>query len=303
MALAPMRSKSSSSVGMRVALQTPASPSRRSNTGGKRRGSRAHTDTVRLRESAAIQAFLQRQDFMQPSDLQQRERRSLRTEALSRSQILPPLPASRGASRPASPREASMGDVPMPAIPSSPNAVASPQTRIASQRLCGFSPSEQSGIDMLLQVLDLGPEDAFYDLGCGDGRVVTSVVQRFGCRGIGIDVNGILIKQATARAEKLLQGREPLERVSFLHQDISLTSLADASAIYIYMPQDALHTLMSKVLPGTGLRDGTLVFTEEYWPQSRAALRHVRHKNTYWEGKLHCYEWREAYGLRERGTL
>merc|ERR1719454_2466364 len=75
-------------------------------------------------------------------------------------------------------------------------------------RLCGFIPTEQTSIDPILSVLRLEPDDVFYDLGCGDGRIVVSVVKHFRCRGIGIEVNRLLVVKARAQAEAEL-GSDP----------------------------------------------------------------------------------------------
>lgn len=259
---------------------------------------------------------------MQPGERREHERSSLRLEATHRPQILPALSPGRAqpspgcaqritSTTPANVGSDSRGDI-LNVLELSPAQVSESLSdlqrgisRIAvNQRLCGFSPSAQSGIDKLLEVLHLTQDDTFFDLGCGDGRIVTAVVKHFGCKGVGLDVNGTLIRQAKQRAAQELAAKpELLEKTSFLQMDISLARLEEAKAVYIYMPQDALHTLISKVLPGTGLQDGTLVYTEEYWPQCRAALRHLRWKASHWQGQLHCYAWREAYGLKERETF
>jgi SAM-dependent methyltransferase len=164
--------------------------------------------------------------------------------------------------------------------------------------------SPHSGIDCLLSVLKLEASDTFYDLGCGDGRVVTSVVKRFGCKGVGVDLNGPLVRHAQCRArEELADTPELLENVSFVQKDIGKMDLGDASAVYIYMPQDALHSLCSRVLPCTGIPDGALIYTEEYWLHDRAALRHCKWRASHWNGHVHCYEWQCAYGKPERSTF
>jgi SAM-dependent methyltransferase len=153
-------------------------------------------------------------------------------------------------------------------------------------------------------VLNLEPSDTFYDLGCGDGRIVSAVVKRFKCKGVGVDLNGALIRQAITRAEKeFADSPELLENVRFVEDNISHLPLDDATAVYIYMPLDALHTLCSRVLPCTAIRDGTLVYTEEYWLHERSALRHCKWKASHWEGQIHCYEWQCAYGRPERTTF
>lgn len=231
---------------------------------------------MKLREAAALEAYLHRTQLWQSSDARRLERHNLQLRKSGSSQLAP-LP-------------------PVVGVP--------PTSMAPCQRLCGFLASAQTGIDTLLSVLKLEPGDTFFDLGCGDGRVVVSVVKRFGCKGVGVDLGGPLIKQAQNRARiELADSPELLEGVSFVQEDIGKMPLENASAVYIYMPQDALNTLCSRVLPCTGIRDGTLIYTVEYWLHDRAALRHCKWKASHWDGQVHCYEWQVAHGLPERATF
>eukprot|EP00928_Gymnodinium_smaydae_P062250 TRINITY_DN46158_c0_g1_i1.p1 TRINITY_DN46158_c0_g1~~TRINITY_DN46158_c0_g1_i1.p1 ORF type:complete len:317 (+),score=61.87 TRINITY_DN46158_c0_g1_i1:26-976(+) len=158
-------------------------------------------------------------------------------------------------------------------------------------RLCGFHATEHSTVEKMLGVVQLSPDDVFYDLGCGDGRVVAAVVRHFGCRGVGVDTCGALVRQARSRAEALFASEpELLARCSFLEEDITRMSLADACVIFIYMPRAALNTLLSTVLPRTGLRPGTLIYTNEH-SVDESAMRNVKFKSSEWSANVHCYEW------------
>ena len=46
----------------------------------------------------------------------------------------------------------------------------------------------------LFEFANVGPEDTFVDLGCGDGRVVIEAAKQFGCRAIGVERNTALIR-------------------------------------------------------------------------------------------------------------
>lgn len=178
------------------------------------------------------------------------------------------------------------------------------QGSLEPHRLCNFAASPLDGINALLSVLKLGPSDTFFDLGCGDGRVVTAVAEKFKCKAVGVDLNPALIKQARSRADTKLQSKpDILGNISFVEDDIRNAALENATAIYIYMPLEALQTLFSTVLPSTRIEDGTLLFTEEHWVRDRAALRHCKWKTSYWKGGLHCYEWRRAPSPKVKSTV
>jgi len=80
--------------------------------------------------------------------------------------------------------------------------------------LCNWSPVSETRLAVLLTVLgelwgegsaarNVQKTGVFYDLGCGDGRVVVNVCRAFPmCHGVGIDLNPKVIEWAQDRAKK-----------------------------------------------------------------------------------------------------
>ncbi len=52
----------------------------------------------------------------------------------------------------------------------------------------GPIPSHKKGIDMALELANIKPGEKFYDLGCGDGRVLIRAVEKYDCYGIGYEL-------------------------------------------------------------------------------------------------------------------
>jgi SAM-dependent methyltransferase len=52
----------------------------------------------------------------------------------------------------------------------------------------GPIPAHKKGIGMALELADIRPKEKFYDLGCGDGRVLTKAVEKYNCQGIGYEL-------------------------------------------------------------------------------------------------------------------
>lgn len=162
-------------------------------------------------------------------------------------------------------------------------------------RLCGFIPTENEGIGPLLSMLNLQPEDVFYDLGCGDGRIVISVVKHFRCHGVGIEVNRLLVNKARSQVKaEFANDTELLERAQFIEDDISHVSLSDAKVVYIYMPDSSVRTLLREVLPHCDLQDGTLICVKDTWIREEVALRNCKYTSSNWRGGIHCYKWQKA---------
>lgn len=166
--------------------------------------------------------------------------------------------------------------------------------QLNSHSLCTFLPTEDDTVTLLLSMLKLHSGSVFYDLGCGDGRIVISVVKHFQCRGIGIELSSGLVEQARARSQSVFSGRpDLLDRVSFLVADIAHVKMDDADAVFIYMPSSAVHELIEKVLPHVGLKQGTLIYMAEHFLQSAAANKLCKRVSSDWTDLgIHCYSWR-----------
>jgi SAM-dependent methyltransferase len=92
-----------------------------------------------------------------------------------------------------------------------------------------ISPGEVVGA--MLKLASVSKTDVVYDLGCGDGRIVIHAAQRYGARGVGVDINPKRIAEARANAKKA--GVEHLVR--FEIQDIFETDIREATVVALYL--------------------------------------------------------------------
>merc|ERR1711879_136885 len=132
--------------------------------------------------------------------------------------------------------------------------------------LCNWSACGDGKLHALIQALDKlwGVQDrqprTFYDLGCGDGRVVLLVCKAFPtCTGVGIDMNEQLVNEATARATHM--GLH--DRCKFRVGDITEAVLTDANVVFLYFPPGALGTIVRRVFMRSSMRPGTVIFSAD----------------------------------------
>eukprot|EP00931_Biecheleriopsis_adriatica_P053292 TRINITY_DN31176_c0_g1_i1.p1 TRINITY_DN31176_c0_g1~~TRINITY_DN31176_c0_g1_i1.p1 ORF type:complete len:293 (+),score=25.45 TRINITY_DN31176_c0_g1_i1:141-1019(+) len=135
--------------------------------------------------------------------------------------------------------------------------------------LCNWSACGDGKVQALLHALEKlwgrandTPQGAktFYDLGCGDGRVVLEVCKAFPtCMGVGIDLNPQLVSKASERA----RASGIADRCQFRVGDITEAALADADAVFFYFPQGALGTIVRRVLMRSDIRPGTPIFSAD----------------------------------------
>src|SRR5262245_10795506 len=69
-----------------------------------------------------------------------------------------------------------------------------------SRNLAPYVPTPSDVVDRMLTLAKVSARDVVYDLGCGDGRIVIAAAQKFGARGVGVDIDANLINQAEANA-------------------------------------------------------------------------------------------------------
>jgi ubiquinone/menaquinone biosynthesis C-methylase UbiE len=97
--------------------------------------------------------------------------------------------------------------------------------------LARFDPSPPEVVQAMLEIADVKPSDVVYDLGCGDGRIVIEAAALRGARGVGIDLDSELLRQALESAE----ARGVAERVSFRQEDLVSTDLSDATVVMLFL--------------------------------------------------------------------
>jgi cyclopropane fatty-acyl-phospholipid synthase-like methyltransferase len=116
-----------------------------------------------------------------------------------------------------------------------------------------YIPTPQIAVDMLLSLAAVTADDVVYDLGCGDGRVLITAAQRFGARGVGIDIDPNCLNRARSQAKQ--QGL--CDRIQFIHHDLFTADLHQATVVALYLlPHLNLRLrphLLAQLRPGTRL--------------------------------------------------
>jgi protein-L-isoaspartate O-methyltransferase len=86
-------------------------------------------------------------------------------------------------------------------------------------------------VERMLKMADVDEDDVVYDLGSGDGRFVITAARQFGARGVGIEINPRLLRQARTNAR--LAGVE--DRVTFRQGDLYKADLREATVVTVYL--------------------------------------------------------------------
>lgn len=121
-----------------------------------------------------------------------------------------------------------------------------------------YVPTPQVVVDQMLAMADIGPDDVIYDLGSGDGRIVITAAQKFGARGVGIEIDPELVALANTNAA----AAGVSDRVQFREEDLFKTDFRDATVVTLYLLQEVNLRLRPILL--TQLKPGSRIISHSY---------------------------------------
>ena len=129
-------------------------------------------------------------------------------------------------------------------------------------------PTPPAVVDAMLKLADVKPTDVVYDLGCGDGIIVSTAAQKYGARAVGIDIDPQRVQEATERARKMGVS----DKVKIVQGDLFEADIKEASVVTLYL----LTSLNIKLMPKLKqeLKPGTRVVSQSFnmgdeWPPEK----------------------------------
>jgi hypothetical protein len=144
-------------------------------------------------------------------------------------------------------------------------------------------------VERMLRLAGTGADDVVVDLGSGDGRIVIAAAQKFGARGIGIELDARLVEKSreAARAAQL-DGK-----VSFVQGDVLTADLSKATVVTAYLLPELMRKLQARFIdelaPGT--RIVSHAFSMAGWMPDRSETVKLRerHPGQGDESRLHLW--------------
>jgi precorrin-6B methylase 2 len=146
-----------------------------------------------------------------------------------------------------------------------------------------YVPTKFPVVDEMLKMAGVTKTDVLYDLGCGDGRIVIGAAQKYGARGVGIDLDPERIHESEANAKSA----GVADRVKFMTGDLFETDFREASVVSLYLLTSVNLKLRPRLL--RELQPGTRVvshnFGMENWKpdaSSEVDVDGIRHDVYFW---------------------
>jgi ubiquinone/menaquinone biosynthesis C-methylase UbiE len=131
-----------------------------------------------------------------------------------------------------------------------------------------YVPTRAQVVEEMLRMAAVKPGDVVYDLGCGDGRIVIMAVEKFGARGVGIDIDPKRIEEARANASRA----GVADRAEFRLGNLFDADIRAATVVTLYLLPEVNLRLKPKLL--RDLAPGTRVVSHDFsmgddWPPER----------------------------------
>ena len=130
-----------------------------------------------------------------------------------------------------------------------------------------FVPTPAEVVTAMLKLANVTAKDVVYDLGCGDGMIVTAAAKEFGARAVGIDINPVRVKEANERVAKA----GVTDKVKILNEDLFEAKIGDATVVTLYLLQSLNEKLIPKLnkdlKPGTRIVSQTFSMGDKYPPE------------------------------------
>ena len=120
--------------------------------------------------------------------------------------------------------------------------------RIVPGRDVRYEPTPAHVVRQMLTLARVGPGDVVLDLGSGDGRIPITAAKEFGARGIGVDIDPVLVDRANANA----RAAGVAHRVEFRLGDMYAANLTGATVVTLFLhpgPNLKLRPRLSNELP------------------------------------------------------
>jgi precorrin-6B methylase 2 len=127
-----------------------------------------------------------------------------------------------------------------------------------SQEPVPFITTPDEVVVRMLELAGARPSDVVVDLGSGDGRIAIAAAQKFGARGLGIELDAALVEKSRQNARQA----GVAERVSFVHGDVLTADLSQATVVTVYLLPGLIDRLQPRFL--SHLRPGARIVSHAF---------------------------------------
>ncbi len=141
-------------------------------------------------------------------------------------------------------------------------------------------PTKKRVLEKIFSQIPIKKNKLFIELGSGDGRILRYVVKKYQVKGLGVDINPILIKLS-----QIYAWFENIDKeIRFERKSIFDIDLSQSNYIYIFLMPELIKKLTKKM--NKELKNGTIIishgFKIEDWKNKLIKVLKDKPFNTYY---------------------
>jgi tRNA G37 N-methylase Trm5 len=121
-----------------------------------------------------------------------------------------------------------------------------------------YVPTPDEVVEAMLDLAKVSSADIVYDLGSGDGNIPITAARKYGARGVGIEINPVLIKEANENA----RAAGVAHLVKFIEADLFESDIREATVVTLFL-LESLNARLRPKLVGE-LRPGSRIVSHEF---------------------------------------
>jgi outer membrane protein assembly factor BamB/precorrin-6B methylase 2 len=106
-----------------------------------------------------------------------------------------------------------------------------------------FVPTPQDVVERMLELAQVRRDDAVWDLGCGDGRIVITAAKKYGCRAAGYDLD----PQCVRLSREGVRTHDVGHLVTIEKRDIFTLDLSKADVVTLYLLPRTVERLLPQL--------------------------------------------------------
>jgi predicted RNA methylase len=127
-----------------------------------------------------------------------------------------------------------------------------------SRNLAPYVTSPQVVVDTMLEAAQVKPGETVYDLGCGDGRILVTAVEKFKAKAVGVELNERLAKLAADS----IKHRNMEDRARVIQGNMLDVDLSGADVVTLYLLTDSNDMIRPRL--EKYLRKGSRVVSHQF---------------------------------------
>ena len=121
-----------------------------------------------------------------------------------------------------------------------------------------FLPTWEPVVYRMLELAAVGKDDVVYDLGSGDGRIVILAAQKYGARGVGVELDPKLVEVSRQVARDAQVGH----LVRFIQGDLFTADISGATVVTLFLSPSVNDELEPKLR--RELKPGTRIVSHQF---------------------------------------